>query len=53
VVTENVPIRFSDTPGKVRGLAPMMGEHTHEIARELLGLSDKEIAALEDEKVLY
>jgi crotonobetainyl-CoA:carnitine CoA-transferase CaiB-like acyl-CoA transferase len=53
VVTENVPMRFSETPGKVRGLAPMMGEHTHEIARELLGLTDKEIAALEDEKVLY
>jgi benzylsuccinate CoA-transferase BbsF subunit len=53
VVTENVPIRLSETPGKVRGLAPLMGEHTHEIARELLGLSDKEIAALEDEKVLY
>jgi crotonobetainyl-CoA:carnitine CoA-transferase CaiB-like acyl-CoA transferase len=53
VVTENVPIRFSETPGKVRGLAPLMGQHTHEIARDLLGLSDKEIAVLEDEKVLY
>jgi len=53
VVTENVPIRLSETPGKVRGLAPLMGQHTHEIARELLGLSDKEIAALEEEKVLY
>ena len=53
VVTENVPVRLSETPGKVRGLAPLMGQHTHEIARELLGLSDKEIAALEDEKVLY
>jgi len=53
VVTENVPMRLSDTPGRVRGLAPLMGEHTHQIARELLGLSDKEIAALEDEKVLY
>jgi crotonobetainyl-CoA:carnitine CoA-transferase CaiB-like acyl-CoA transferase len=53
VVTENVPIRLSETPGKVRGLAPMMGEHTHQIARELLSLSDKEIAQLEEEKVLY
>ena len=53
VVTEGVPIRLSETPGKVRGLAPLMGEHTHEIARQLLGLSDKEIAALEDERVLY
>jgi benzylsuccinate CoA-transferase BbsF subunit len=53
VVTENVPMRLSKTSGKVRGLAPLMGEHTHQIGRELLGLSDKEIAALEDEKVLY
>jgi crotonobetainyl-CoA:carnitine CoA-transferase CaiB-like acyl-CoA transferase len=53
VVTEGVPLRLSATPGKVRGVAPLMGEHTHEIARELLALSDKEIAALEDEKILY
>ncbi len=53
VVTENVPVRLSETPGKVRGLAPLMGEHTHEIARSLLGLSDEEIRKLEEEKVLY
>jgi benzylsuccinate CoA-transferase BbsF subunit len=53
VVTENVPMRLSETPGKVRGVAPLMGEHTHEIARNLLGLSDAEIARLEDEKVFY
>jgi benzylsuccinate CoA-transferase BbsF subunit len=53
IVTENVPMRLSETPGKVRGLAPLMGQHTHEIARSLLGLSDAEIARLEEEKVLY
>jgi benzylsuccinate CoA-transferase BbsF subunit len=53
VVTEGVPIRLSETPGRVRGFAPLMGEHTHEIARTLLGLSDAEIAQLEEEKVLY
>lgn len=53
VVTEGVPVRLSETPGMVRGTAPLMGEHTYAIARELLGLSDKEIAALDDEKVLY
>jgi crotonobetainyl-CoA:carnitine CoA-transferase CaiB-like acyl-CoA transferase len=53
VVTEGVPVRLSETPGTVRGLAPLMGQHTHEIACELLGLTDKEIAVLEDEKVLY
>ena len=53
VVTENVPVRLSETPGRVRGLAPLMGEHTHEIARNLLGLSDDEIKKLDEEKVLY
>ena len=52
VVTEGIPVRLSETPGKVRGPAPLMGEHTHEIARQLLGLSDKEIKALEEEGVL-
>ena len=53
VVTENVPVRLSETPGKVRGVAPLMGEHTHEIARNLLGLSDEDIKKLDEEKVLY
>ena len=53
IATENVPMRLSESPGKVRGLAPLMGQHTHEIARELLGLSDVEIKLLEEEKVLY
>jgi hypothetical protein len=30
-----------------------MGEHTHENARNLLGLSDEEIKQLDEEKVLY
>lgn len=53
VVTEGVPVRLSETPGKVRGPAPLMGEHTYEIARELLGLSEQEIKKLDEEKVLY
>ncbi|MBM4299904.1 MAG: CoA transferase, partial [Deltaproteobacteria bacterium] len=53
VVTENVPMRMSLTPGKVRGLAPLMGEHTQEIAKNLLGLSEDEIKKLDEEKVLY
>jgi crotonobetainyl-CoA:carnitine CoA-transferase CaiB-like acyl-CoA transferase len=53
MVTENVPMRMSETPGYVRGLAPLMGEHTHEIAKNLLGLSEEEIKKLDEEKVLY
>ncbi len=53
MVTENVPVRLSETPGRVRGFAPLMGEHTHEIARNLLGLSEEEIKKLDEEKVFY
>jgi benzylsuccinate CoA-transferase BbsF subunit len=53
MVTENVPVRLSATPGKVRGVAPLMGEHTYEIARDLLGLSEAEIKKLDEEKVFY
>jgi benzylsuccinate CoA-transferase BbsF subunit len=53
MVTENVPMRLSETPGRVRGVAPLMGEHTYEIAKDLLGLSDEEIKKLDEEKVLY
>jgi hypothetical protein len=30
-----------------------MGQHTYEIASDLLGLTDEEIRQLDEEKVLY
>ena len=41
-----VPVRLSATPGSVRTPAPMLGQHTDEVLRDLLGLSEREIAAL-------
>ena len=41
-----VPVRLSATPGEVRTAAPLLGQHTDELLRELLGLRDEEIAAL-------
>ena len=40
------PYRFSQATSGVRGGAPHKGEHTDEILRGWLGLSDKEIAQL-------
>ena len=40
------PVRLSETPGSVRTPSPMLGEHTSEVLRDLLGLSAAEVAAL-------
>ena len=46
------PFRCSRTPVALSRPAPLLGQHTDEICRELLGLSDEEIAALRDEGAL-
>lgn len=53
LVTEAIPVRHSLTLGQMPGPAPLMGEHTYEICRDLLHLSDEEIKQLEDDGVLY
>ena len=41
------------TPAQYRAPAPCLGEHTHQVAKEIFGLSDEEIADLLVEQVLY
>jgi len=47
----NTPVRLSETPGEVRRRAPMLGEHTDEVLREL-GFSDVEITVFRDSGVI-
>jgi formyl-CoA transferase len=42
------PIGLSETPAAVRRPPPLLGEHTEEVLRERLRLSDSELAALRD-----
>jgi crotonobetainyl-CoA:carnitine CoA-transferase CaiB-like acyl-CoA transferase len=52
IVVEGPPFLGSDLPDPIVGPAPLLGEHTREVAREILGLSDDEIQALIDAGVL-
>lgn len=47
-----VPIKLSLTPGGIEKAAPLLGEDTEEILKEMLGLNHEQIAALKDKKVL-
>jgi crotonobetainyl-CoA:carnitine CoA-transferase CaiB-like acyl-CoA transferase len=51
VQTLGVPIKFSQTPGKIRSGAPVYGEHSREILSEY-GFGADEIAAFEKEGAL-
>ncbi len=43
-----IPIKYSETPGQILRHPPLLGEHTREILSEILGCSDGDIAALEN-----
>ena len=43
----NFPVKFSETPGEVTTAAPLLGQHTREVLKELLGKTDEELDALE------
>jgi succinate--hydroxymethylglutarate CoA-transferase len=47
-----IPFRFSSTPASVRRPPPGLGQHTEQVLREELGLSDERIAALRAEKII-
>ncbi len=46
-----LPIKLSDTPGEIRSLAPVLGEHTEEVLTEL-GYNKKRIDELRQEGIV-
>jgi len=42
----NTPIKLSVTPGRIERACPDLGEHTDEVLKELLGMSQSEIDSL-------
>lgn len=47
-----IPIKLSQTPGKIREPAPLLGEHTAQILGDILNYSPEEIQNLRDQGVL-
>ena len=43
-----IPVKFSDTPGEITRHAPLLGEHTTEILRDVAGYSDEDVRELQD-----
>jgi crotonobetainyl-CoA:carnitine CoA-transferase CaiB-like acyl-CoA transferase len=47
------PFRMSKTPGELRTPAPLLGQHNEQVCKEILGMSDDEIAEALIEQALY
>jgi len=45
-VVEANALRFSATPEEIRTPSPRLGEHTEQVFREILGMSEPEYRAL-------
>jgi succinyl-CoA:(S)-malate CoA-transferase subunit B len=52
IMVPNVVPRLSRTPGKIDHLGPRLGQHTDEILRDMLGLSEAEIGELRAHRVI-
>lgn len=52
VIVPNVIPRLSETPGRIDSLGPALGEHTDEVLREMLGVTDQELASLREKRVI-
>ncbi|MGW0204093.1 CoA transferase, partial [Nonomuraea sp. NPDC003201] len=45
---EGIVVRMSGTPGALAAPAPLLGEHTDRVLKDLLDLDDEELARLRD-----
>ncbi|MCF8033229.1 MAG: CoA transferase [Desulfarculaceae bacterium] len=52
VTLSDVPLHLKDNPGSVKMAAPVVGEHNQDIYKNVLGMSDQELADLEERKII-
>jgi benzylsuccinate CoA-transferase BbsF subunit len=50
---DGAPFGLSKTPGTLRWAAPTLGEHNEYVCKEILGMTDEEIAEALVEQALY
>jgi crotonobetainyl-CoA:carnitine CoA-transferase CaiB-like acyl-CoA transferase len=48
-----IPWRLTHSPNGVQKPAPLLGQDTDQVMRDVLGYSEERIARLKEEKVLY
>ena len=48
-----IPWLLSESPNGVQNQAPLLGQHTDQVMRDVLGYSDEHIAQLKERQVLY
>ena len=48
-----IPWLLSESPNGVQNQAPLLGQHTDQIMRDVLGYSDEHIAQLKERQILY
>ena len=46
------PIKFSDTPIQYRNAPPTLGQHSHEVLQQDVGLSDEDIEVLKTKQII-
>lgn len=48
----NTPVKFSHSDPSIRTPPPLLGQHTDEVLREVIGMSESDIKKLKDEGVI-
>ena len=52
IKTLGIPAKMSETPGQIRFPAPTLGQHTEDILKDLLGLTEKRVGELRLNKAI-
>lgn len=52
IPTPGIPIKLSETPGKINAPAPDLGQHNLDVYQEILGMSAADVEALKKENII-